>query len=150
MFTGASGPRDFNAELFEPISKQLASGWERAFQRRLPSSLDGFARTTKLLLETFHREATLRTQERGSNYQGITMLNQQLRAQIQRISEIPALMRALAQELQRDANRNFTPTIQDLMTIAYNICTEESGKQVHPLHFIFSIPRTLYPTHDSS
>ncbi|KAF4889455.1 Nuclear GTPase SLIP-GC [Colletotrichum fructicola] len=39
VYAGASGPRDFNAELFEPISKQLATGWERAFQRRLPQAL---------------------------------------------------------------------------------------------------------------
>ncbi|KXH59773.1 hypothetical protein CSAL01_06422 [Colletotrichum salicis] len=31
VYTGAFGPRDFNAELLEPISRQLASGWERAF-----------------------------------------------------------------------------------------------------------------------
>lgn len=30
-FSGASGPRDFNADLFKPISVRLASGWERAF-----------------------------------------------------------------------------------------------------------------------
>ncbi|EQB52846.1 hypothetical protein CGLO_07495 [Colletotrichum gloeosporioides Cg-14] len=39
VYAGASGPRDFNAELFELISKQLATGWESAFERRLPYGL---------------------------------------------------------------------------------------------------------------
>ncbi|KAK0643251.1 hypothetical protein B0T16DRAFT_391805 [Cercophora newfieldiana] len=127
VYTGASGPHNFNAELFEPISKSLANGWEKAFQRRLPACLSTFAKSAKLLIETFHREAVHSTQERGSNANGLHMLNNQLRTLLQRVTDIPATMIQLAQELQRDSNRQFTPEIQNAMELAYQKCTEEKG-----------------------
>ncbi|KAK3294038.1 uncharacterized protein B0H64DRAFT_361274 [Chaetomium fimeti] len=127
IFSGSSGPRDFNDELFSPISKHLANGWERAFQRRLPQALDSFARHIKTRLSKFHREATERARERGTQYTALNMLNQQLGAHSVRISDVGALSVSLAQELQREANRAFTPVIQDEMTPAYEGCVAERG-----------------------
>ncbi|KAG7287089.1 hypothetical protein NEMBOFW57_006592 [Staphylotrichum longicolle] len=127
VFTGSSGPRDFNAELFDPISRHLAGGWERAFQRRLPAALDSFLRVTRAYLEKFHREAIERAKERGTNYNGLSMLSQQLVAHSQRIADVRAAVLGLAQELQRDANRAFTPVIQDEMMPAYDGCVAERG-----------------------
>jgi hypothetical protein len=122
VFNGASGPRDFNEELFDPISKQLASGWEKTFQRRLPSCINNFVRTAKLLIETFHSEAIQTTQERGSNANGIHMLNNQLRALLQRVTDLPNVVNQLAQEMQRDSSRSFTPEIMNLMQPGYDKC----------------------------
>ncbi|KAK3491869.1 hypothetical protein B0T13DRAFT_518836 [Neurospora crassa] len=127
VFSGASGPRDFNAELIEPIHTPLSTTWERTFQRRLPGVLVNFAKSTKLLLETFHREATIRTQQRANNYHGINMLYQQLQAHCQKISELPDALNAIVQEQQRDVNRSFAPTIQTQMERAYQACAEERG-----------------------
>lgn len=128
VFHGSAGPRNFNEELFEPISKHLASGWERAFQRRLPACFDSFIRTVRALLETFHREATQRARERGSNFHGLTILAQQLHAHAQHIADIRGAVIGLMQDLQRDANRSFTPVIQDEMRPAYEGCVEERGE----------------------
>ncbi|KAK4100264.1 hypothetical protein N658DRAFT_516763 [Parathielavia hyrcaniae] len=127
VFAGASEARDFNAELFDPVSKHLASGWGRAFQRRLPSSLDDFLRTIKVHLEKFHAEATERAKARGTHYNGLHMLGQQLQAHSQRAADVRGAVLALAQEMQREANRGFTPVIQDEMTPAYEGCVEERG-----------------------
>ncbi|KZL84766.1 tat pathway signal sequence [Colletotrichum incanum] len=127
VYAGASGHRDFNAELLEPISRQLASGWERAFQRRLPQALEGFAMSARLLLEKFHSNAISHSQERGSNYAGINMLSNQLRTHISRLKEIPAMLHTVVQELQREASRGFHPVIQEDMQPAYDICVAESG-----------------------
>lgn len=127
VFSGASGPHDFNEELFSPISKHLANGWERAFQRRLPSALDSFLRAILVYLEKFHREATERARERGTQYTGLNMLEQQLQAHLRRIGDMRTTVLALAQELQREANRGFTPVIQEEMIPAYEGCTEERG-----------------------
>ncbi|KAK2001920.1 hypothetical protein LX36DRAFT_652804 [Colletotrichum falcatum] len=127
VYTGASGPRDFNAELFEPISRQLATGWERAFQRRLPQALEGFAMSARLLLEEFHRNVISGSQERGNNYAGISMLSNQLRTHTARLKEVPAMIRTVVQELQREASRGFEPVIQQEMQPAYDICVAESG-----------------------
>ncbi|KAK4033768.1 hypothetical protein C8A01DRAFT_19341 [Parachaetomium inaequale] len=127
IFSGASGPRDFNDELFSPISKHLAGGWERAFQRRLPAALDNFLRAIRAHLEKFHRDATERVRERGTLHSGLGMLAQQLQAHSQRISDVRVAVLALAQELQREANRGFTPVIQEDMIPAYEGCVAERG-----------------------
>jgi hypothetical protein len=132
VFTGSSGPRDFNAELFDPISRHLAGGWERAFQRRLPAALDNFLRVTRACLEKFHREAIERARERGTHYTGLGMLAQQLVAHSQRITDVRATVLGIAQELQRDANRAFTPVIQDEMVPAYEGCVAERGMSHAP------------------
>lgn len=128
VYSGASGPRDFNAELLEPISRQLASGWERAFQRRLPSAFEGFAMNARLLLEGFHGSVIARSQELGADYNGINMLSTQLRAHTARLREIPGTLRTVVQELQREASRGFHPVVQREMQPAYDICVAESGK----------------------
>ncbi|KAH6855788.1 hypothetical protein B0I37DRAFT_365794 [Chaetomium sp. MPI-CAGE-AT-0009] len=127
IFSGSSGPRDFNDELFSPISKHLANGWERAFQRRLPAALDSFARNIKACLSKFHRDATERARARGTQYTGLSRLNQQLEAHSHRILDVGVTILALAQELQREANRAFTPVIQEQMMPAYEDCVAERG-----------------------
>ncbi|KAF9881435.1 tat pathway signal sequence [Colletotrichum karsti] len=127
VYSGASGPRDFNAELFEPISKQLATGWEKAFQRHLPRALEGFSMSARLVLENFHRAAVATSQQRGTNFAGINMLSQQLRTHITRLKEIPGLLRTTIQDLQREASRGFHPIITEDMQPAYDICVEERG-----------------------
>ncbi|WYZ44801.1 hypothetical protein EsH8_VIII_000117 [Colletotrichum jinshuiense] len=127
VYTGASGSRDFNAQLLDPISRQLASGWERAFQRRLPKALEGFAMSSRLILENFHRSAVARSQERGINFAGINILSQQLRTHTKRLKEIPTILRTIIQELQREASRGFHPVVQEDMQQAYDICVAERG-----------------------
>ncbi|KAG8162600.1 hypothetical protein KVR01_008365 [Diaporthe batatas] len=111
VYCGASGPRDFNAELLEPISKQLANGWERAFLRRLPAALEAFAADARLLLEDFHRDVVEHSEQRGRNHGGIGMLGQQLRTHVARLREIPGMLRAVIQDLQREASRGFQPVV---------------------------------------
>ncbi|KAK0627656.1 hypothetical protein B0T14DRAFT_563438 [Immersiella caudata] len=150
VFAGASGPRDFNEELFDPISKQLANGWEKAFQRRLPACISNFVRTAKLLIETFHREAIQSTQERGSNANGIHMLNNQLRALLQRVTDLPNVVNQVAQELQRNSSRSFTPEIMNLMQPGYTKCVEERGRgsyarmKVHMVGHVDLIRQTMF------
>ncbi|KAL2176798.1 uncharacterized protein P884DRAFT_300219 [Thermothelomyces heterothallicus CBS 202.75] len=127
VFAGASGFHDFNEELFDPISRNLANGWERAFQRRLPWALDNFLRAIRGYLDKFHLEATERARERGTQYTGLNMLTQQLQAHLRRIGDVRTAILTLAQELQREANRGFTPVIQEEMMPAYQGCTDERG-----------------------
>ncbi|KAH6632633.1 hypothetical protein F5144DRAFT_574744 [Chaetomium tenue] len=127
VFAGASGARDFNDELFSPISKHLANGWERAFQRRLPVALDNFPRAIKACIEKFHRDATEQARERGTQYTGLNMLTQQLRGHSQSVADMKASVLGLAQELQREASRSFTPVIQEEMIPAYEGCVAERG-----------------------
>ncbi|KAH6648251.1 hypothetical protein BKA67DRAFT_522596 [Truncatella angustata] len=127
VYSGASGPRDFNQELFDPISRDLATGWERAFQRRLPIILEQFAANSKALLSKFHQAAVERAQQRHTNVHGVMMLSQQILAHIRTLSELPATLKATITDLQREASREFVPVIMEAMRYAYYTCTEERG-----------------------
>ncbi|ROW06521.1 hypothetical protein VMCG_04292 [Cytospora schulzeri] len=128
VFAGASGQKDFNAELFEPISKHLAGNWERAFQRRLPAALDSFARTCKHIIKAFHDDALAGVQQDlTQNPAGLNMLNQQIRVYTATMEDAPTALRTAITERQRDASREFTPVIQQAMQHAYDVCTAERG-----------------------
>ncbi|KAK4199425.1 hypothetical protein QBC40DRAFT_349451 [Triangularia verruculosa] len=127
VYAGAAGPKDFNSELFNPISRQLPSGWERAFQRRLPDSLNAFVARFKAVLKEFHTAAVKRAVDRGSDYHGVNMLGQQLETHGHGLVDIANQAVATMQERQRDASRSFTPTVQEVMRPAYDGCTEERG-----------------------
>lgn len=134
VYAGASGPRDFNADLLEPISKQLATGWERAFLRRLPQVLENFAAVARLHLENFHRRVVEHFKQRGTNHAGISMLSQQLRTHVTRLKEIPGMLRTVIQDLQRDASRGFHPVVTRDMEPGYDACVKERGMfDLHPL-----------------
>lgn len=126
-YHGASGPRDFNQELFDPVARNLATGWERAFQRRLPAILDGFAKETALKLKQFHEAAKKRAAQRNTNVASLLTLSSQIQAHMRTVQAIPATILVQITELQREANRQFTPVICHAMMTAYQICTNESG-----------------------
>lgn len=110
IYAGASGARDFNEELFDPISKHLSTPWERTFQRRLPSALDSFQKKAKAALLAFHQQAVAKATERGTNYAGLATLSQQLRSHMGKIAESPAQILQIITEAQKEASRSFTPT----------------------------------------
>ncbi|KAI0402774.1 hypothetical protein F4802DRAFT_574370 [Xylaria palmicola] len=127
VYSGASGPRDFNQELFDPISRNLATGWERAFQRRLPAILTNFAKEATVKLKEFHEAAKARAEQRRTSAASLLTLSTQILAQMRTIQALPGTVSAKVTEAQREANREFTPVICEAMTRAYTICTNEYG-----------------------
>ncbi|KAI1302789.1 hypothetical protein F5Y03DRAFT_396306 [Xylaria venustula] len=127
VYCGAAGPRDFNQELFDPISRNLATGWERAFQRRIPSILNVFAKEVADKLRHFHQTAKARAEQRRINATGVITLSSQIQTHIRTVESIPEIARQKITELQRDASRQFTPTITQAMNNAYTTCTNEYG-----------------------
>lgn len=126
VYSGASGPRDFNQELFDPISRNLATGWERAFQRRLPGILTDFSRKASVKLRDFHEAARARAEQRHTNITGLTILSNQIQAHMRTLQALPATISDIT-DAQREASRRFTPIICDAMMDAYTICTNEHG-----------------------
>lgn len=128
VYKGTRGLRDMNAELFEPISRHLASGWERAFQGRLPAILMEFANLCSGRLQTFHESALIRARGRETNASILAMLANQIVAQSRTLTDMPNIIKAIVNDLQREANRQFTPVICEAMTDAYVACVLECGK----------------------
>lgn len=125
VYSGAAGPHDFNSELFEPISRSLASGWERAFQRRLPHILRELTKKLSKKLEDFHQAMLQRAQQ--SQMSALLNIGHQVAAVNQTLKGWPATLQARITELQREASRAFTPVIRQAMLEAYRICVEEHG-----------------------
>ncbi|KAK5634142.1 hypothetical protein RRF57_009856 [Xylaria bambusicola] len=127
VYCGASGPRDFNEELFDPISRRLATGWERAFQRCLPRILKAFAKEAVDELKQFHQTVKARAEERHSKTAGIITLSSQILAHARTLEALPGAINEKMTASQREASRCFTPVIQGEMDDAYIICTNEYG-----------------------
>ncbi|KAJ9637247.1 hypothetical protein H2199_007533 [Coniosporium tulheliwenetii] len=140
VFTGAGGLHDFNGQLFEPVMKLLATGWEKAFARRLPNVLESYKKSSNTLLKSFHRSIEARARSRGAGAAGMNVLAQQLNVYDQQFAHLAAQMVEVIQNMQRDANREFVPVIADCMTTAYEQCVAESGKScyLYPVTVILS------------
>lgn len=126
-FSGSLGLRDFNAELFEPINKQLAGVWERTFQKRIPSALRKFIGECKAALEAFHKDVAINVPVAAANLTGLNMLCQQNRTHQKTLEAVPNSIGAKIRKIQREANRGFTPVVQQAMQPAYDACAGEQG-----------------------
>ncbi|KAF2834718.1 hypothetical protein M501DRAFT_963774 [Patellaria atrata CBS 101060] len=127
VFAGAAGPRDFNLDLADPITKHLANGWEKAFQRRMPNVLQCYVKNSNALLSSFHKHIASRALQRGTSHAGLIMLERQLSAYGQTFQEISAQALETISAIQREANRLFVPIVTAAMEPAYLYCSAESG-----------------------
>ncbi|KAK3064184.1 hypothetical protein LTS18_009470 [Coniosporium uncinatum] len=127
VFTNAKGLHDFNAQLAEPLMKCLASGWETAFNKKMPQVLAVFSNESSDMLQHFHTTIDQRAREHGVGLAGLYALEQQPVSLEQQFQHLAAALVEMATKLQRDANRAFTPTIAMAMMQAYELCTNESG-----------------------
>ena len=127
VFAGASGARDFNAELVEPVYKQMASVWEKTFQRRLPNILNSFKRSATSVVKQFHTAVETRTRERGTGAHRLNLLAQQLDQYSATFGDLCTSAVNELNEGQREINREFVPAITAAMEPAYNDASEERG-----------------------
>ncbi|KAK3723591.1 hypothetical protein LTR37_001843 [Vermiconidia calcicola] len=127
VFTGASGARDFNAALTEPIYKHLATVWEKMFQRRIPHILQSFTKAGTDLLKKFHAVVEARCREKGHGVSRIGLLGNQLTAYQAIFNDLSQAMVGQINESQREINREFTPVITAMMEQAYQQCSDERG-----------------------
>ncbi|UPX18511.1 uncharacterized protein EKO05_0008810 [Ascochyta rabiei] len=123
-----AGHRDFNSELVGPIVKKLATGWERAFQNRLPKAFATFIADSGKILHKFHEAVEQRARENGVGLASLSTLKTQIYTYEMLFGELSQTLTNSMTELQREANRDFTPTIASIMHTVYDICTEEHGK----------------------
>jgi hypothetical protein len=123
----SAGHRDFNAELVSPIIIKLATGWERAFQNRLPRAFDAFIRDSGKLLHSFHEAVEERARNNGVGLASLSALKMQINTHEQLFADLNQELITTMTELQREANRDFTPTIGSIMHTIYDACANESG-----------------------
>jgi len=112
----------------EPLYKHLATGWEKAFQRRLPHVLKACSTAFSKSLRGFHKELETRARARGGANPRLGMLEHQLKAYEAVFTDLANRMVESINEQQREANREFTPSVCQAMRQAYQLTTDERGK----------------------
>lgn len=126
--SSTAGFKDFNADLVEPISKRLATGWERTFQNRLPKVFESYTKDSSKILHYFHGMVEERANQNGVGLASIALLKNTIYTYEQQFSDFRSVLINAMNELQRNANRDFTPTVVASMHTVYDICSEERGK----------------------
>lgn len=127
VFSNSQGLHDWNSQLTEPIIKNIASGWERAFSRRMPSVLNALANTNGTLLTAFHNTVETRAVRNGTSLASLEMLKQQLPTYKDTFRDLSAVAQAQISTRQRDINREFVPVVAEAMKQAYDDCESEIG-----------------------
>jgi hypothetical protein len=125
--SSSAGFRDFNAELIEPITKRLATNWERTFQNRLPKVIDLYAQDSSRILHNFHAKVDDHARHNGVGIAQLALLQEQTHTYQRLFKEKFNELITTMTDLQREANRDFTPTIVSFLEAVYVMCTEERG-----------------------
>lgn len=107
--------------------KKLATGWERAFQSRLPKAFTTFIADSGKILHKFHESVEERAWQNGVGLASLSTLKTQIYTYEMLFGELNQVLVENMTELQREANRDFTPTIANIMHTVYEICADERG-----------------------
>ncbi|TLD26549.1 hypothetical protein PspLS_04663 [Pyricularia sp. CBS 133598] len=125
-YHGASGQRNFNRELLEPIMAPVALAWEETFQRRVPKTIKKLVTSVQTALRALHAQFA-----NANNLPVPTQDLATLRLQVDRYlataAGIPAVLQKEIIDVQRQANRQIEPVIVINMTPGYDKATKEHG-----------------------
>ncbi|KAF2640941.1 hypothetical protein P280DRAFT_399475 [Massarina eburnea CBS 473.64] len=123
----SAGHRDFNADLMDVILKRLATGWERAFQDRLPKAFNKYVTDSAKVLRMFYDTIEERARQNGVGLANLAMLKGSIPTYEALFQELNNKYLAEMTEAQREANREFVPTIATMMETVYTLCANECG-----------------------
>lgn len=126
--TKAEKSFDFNEAILEPYLQKMAIGWEQAFSRSIPASLDKFVTTFSTTLEEFQNMMAARPELQKCKKSSMRILSQQLEAHCSSIKQTITGIKEDIQHRQREANRSFLPEIKKEMMGVYELCKKEKGK----------------------
>lgn len=125
--SATAGHRDLNEELLDPIVQQLATRWENAFQQRLPRAFEAYTKNSGDVLHAFHARIEDRARQNGIGLAHLAMLEGSIFNYEQMFQDLNDQLKIRLTEAQRDANREFVPTLANFMMTVYDKCATESG-----------------------
>jgi hypothetical protein len=128
VFQGASGSRNFNKDLTDPLTKGLAQWWEKAFQFRLPEIFNCFPNTASTLMRDFHDAVETQCIQHSIGVSRIARLRDNNVVLELAFTDLAKMTIGNITEAQREINREFNPVIAATMASAYNRCSQENGK----------------------
>jgi hypothetical protein len=94
----------------------------------LPKAFATFVTDSSRILLRFHEAVETRARENGVGLASLSTLKGQIYTYEMMFGELTQVLIDSMTNLQREANRDFTPTIANIMHTVYEICTDEHGK----------------------
>ncbi|PSN67808.1 hypothetical protein BS50DRAFT_550852 [Corynespora cassiicola Philippines] len=126
--SSVAGYRDFNAELVSPITNKLANDWERTFQNRMPGVFKAYIDKFCQILRVFHETVEERARDKGiGGTANLALLKSSINTFEKQFKDFQPFLLAHTNELQREANRDFVPTIASAMQDVYESCSLQHG-----------------------
>lgn len=126
--TKSEKSRDFNEDILEPYLAKISTGWEYAFCRSIPASLDKFVVTFMESLKNFQQTMSSRPELQKCKAVSLKILEQQYQSHEEKIRAMVDSLKTSIQAEQRQASRAFLPEIQKEMLKAYSQCAKETGE----------------------
>jgi GTPase SAR1 family protein len=128
VFQGASGSRNFNKDLTDPLTQGLAQWWEKVFKYRLPEIFNCFPNTVSSLMRDFHDAVEAQCIQHSIGVSRIARLRDNNVVLELAFTDLAKMTIGNVTEAQREINREFNPAIAATMASAYNRCSQENGK----------------------
>jgi hypothetical protein len=142
VFQGASGSRNFNVELTDPLYRELGTPWEKTFQRGLPAVFQRLPQRTSVILKDFHLGIEESCKAQNLGVLRINRLRDNVPVYESAFKNLANSMVININEAQREVNREFTPAIASAMGKAYEFCSLENGRSF-PLLWLFLLEPLL-------
>ncbi|GAW11202.1 hypothetical protein ANO14919_005440 [Xylariales sp. No.14919] len=130
VFSGRCGPRDFNEDLAAPLLQQVSGHWEVTFAEKIPQALDAHAKTCRVHQEYIQGLIKSRLKGKSAFSDSIGMLDDQDKTRVFGLAHKISSFISDITTLQREANREFTPAIQQKLNSKYKQCAEDKGPGV--------------------
>lgn len=115
--------------LVEPLKREIANGWERAFKTRMPDLLrDKLVDPAQSLIQGFHEAISTRSNLQHSRQFGLAVLAQQIKSHQQMIVDLAFTAESNIMGRAKTAHRELITELRRGMNPVYTHCNEESGK----------------------
>ena|SRR5438046_7541742 len=100
----------------------------RSFSRRIPKALSHFATKCENIVDSFHKDVESRTSSTASYSELFQTLASQLHTYHSSFQQVALSAKQIVNSRQREANREFIPSIAQSLHLTYNTCGQAKGK----------------------
>jgi hypothetical protein len=128
VFQGASGSRNFNKDLTEPLTMGLSGQWDKTFKHRLPAIFNSFPKMANTYMRYFHNAVEDECTRYKIGMSRIARLRDNIIVLEGAFDDLAKTTINNVNEAQREINREFAPSVATAMAAAYERCSREIGK----------------------
>ncbi|KAJ3579022.1 hypothetical protein NPX13_g1542 [Xylaria arbuscula] len=130
VYSGSGGPRDFNEDLASPMLQNLGNHWEITFAKKIPDLLVSHTQVCKQHQEYIHSLIEAGLQSKAAFDGVVNMLRDQNEQRVIALSNKIDTFNSEVSKLQKEANRAFTPAIQENLKPKYQENAADRGPGV--------------------